>query len=140
MKLNYQGNYVKSSPNTKFLGFIIDDFLLWRAHIDQTMSKLNTACFFNLNDTSYNVYRNFKNGLFCTYTFSYELRNNFWGNQPYSQNIFKFQKRVIRIITNSRTRDSCRELFKKLVILPLYSLYFFSINICDQKQTFILYK
>ena len=45
----------------------------------------------------------------------------FWENQPYSEKIFKIQKRVIRIITNSRIRDSCRELFKKLETLPLYS-------------------
>ena len=46
-KLNYQGNYVNSSPHTKFLGLITDDSLLWKAHIhlDQMMSKLNTGCF-----------------------------------------------------------------------------------------------
>ena len=42
----------------------------------------------------------------------------FGGNQPHSEKIFKIQKRVIRIITNSRMRDSCRELSKKLEILP----------------------
>jgi len=45
LKLNYQGNYVKSSSNTKLLGFIIDDSLSWKADVDQMMSKLNTACF-----------------------------------------------------------------------------------------------
>jgi len=45
LKLNYQGTYVTSSSNTKFLGLIIDDSLLWKAHIDQMISKLNTACF-----------------------------------------------------------------------------------------------
>jgi hypothetical protein len=45
LKLNYQGNYVKSLSNTKFWGLIIDDSLSWKAHIDQMMSKLNTACF-----------------------------------------------------------------------------------------------
>jgi len=49
--------------------------------------------------------------------------------QPYSDKIFKIKKRVIRIIINSRTSDSCRELFKKLEILPLYSQYIFSISI-----------
>jgi hypothetical protein len=53
----------------------------------------------------------------------------FWGNQPHSEKIFKIQKRVIRIITNSRTTDSCRELFKRLEILPLYSQYIFSLSI-----------
>jgi hypothetical protein len=51
------------------------------------------------------------------------------GNQPYSEKIFKIQNRVIRIITNSRTRDSCRELFKKLEILPLYSPYILYLSI-----------
>jgi len=45
LKLNYHGNYVKSSPHTKSLGLIFDNSLLWKAHIDQTMSKLNTVCF-----------------------------------------------------------------------------------------------
>jgi len=36
---------------------------------------------------------------------------------------------MIRIITNSRARDSCRELSKQLEILPLYSQYIFSLSI-----------
>jgi len=65
----------------------------------------------------------------------------FGGNQPYSDKIFEIQKRVIRIITSSRMRDSCRELFKKLEILILiFSIYLLNINICYKKQTFILYK
>jgi len=61
------------------------------------------------------------------------------GNQPYSDKIFKTQKRVIRIITNSRMRDSCRELFKKLEILPLYSQYIFSISIFVIKNKHLFY-
>jgi hypothetical protein len=53
----------------------------------------------------------------------------FWGNQPHSERVFKIQKRVIRIIANSRARDSCRDLFKKLELLPLYSQYIFSLLI-----------
>ena len=30
LKLNYHGNYIKSSSNTKFLGLIIDDSLSYR--------------------------------------------------------------------------------------------------------------
>ena len=44
-KLNYQDNYVKSSSNTKFLSSIVDDSLLWKAHVDHMMYKFNTACF-----------------------------------------------------------------------------------------------
>jgi hypothetical protein len=51
----------------------------------------------------------------------------FWGNSPLSILIFRIQKRVIRIITDSRSWDSCRELFKNLTILPLQSQYIFSL-------------
>jgi hypothetical protein len=49
----------------------------------------------------------------------------FWGNSPHSIHIFRLQKRAIRIITNCRSRNSCRELFKKLKMLPLISQYIF---------------
>jgi hypothetical protein len=57
----------------------------------------------------------------------------FCGNQPYSEKIFKIQKRVIRIITNSRMRNSCRKLFQRLETLPLYSQYIFSLSIFVMK-------
>jgi hypothetical protein len=139
-----------SIPHTKFLSLIIDDSLLCKAHIDQMMSNLNTACFvirllqaIMSTETLRIVYFAYVHSVM-----SYGII--FWGNQPYSE-IFKIQKRAIRIITNSRMRDSCRELFQRLEILPLYSqyypythnitpiltIYFLSINIRDKKQTSI---
>jgi hypothetical protein len=47
----------------------------------------------------------------------------FCGNSPHSTNIFTIQKRIIRIMTKSRSRDSCGQLFKRLEILPLQSKY-----------------
>ena len=51
----------------------------------------------------------------------------FWGNSPHSINIFKIQKRIIRIMTNSNRRDTCRPLIHQLGILPLPSQYIFSL-------------
>ena len=102
--------------------------------------QIECSMFCNSNDTSYNIFRNFKKGVFCIHTFNYELWDNFLGgNQPYSDKIFKIQERVIRIITHSRMRDSCRELFKKLEILPLYSQYIFSISIFVIKNKHLFY-
>jgi hypothetical protein len=47
----------------------------------------------------------------------------FWGDTHYSNIIFRLQKSIIRIIVGIRGRDSCREHFKKLKILPLQSQY-----------------
>jgi hypothetical protein len=123
LKLNYKENYVKSSPHTKFLGLIIDDSLLWKAHTDQIMYKLNTACFviptiqaIMSTETLRMVYFAYVHSIM-----SYGIILG--GNQPSSEKISKIQKRVFRIITNSRIRNSCRELSQRLEILLLYSQY-----------------
>jgi len=51
----------------------------------------------------------------------------FWGNSHHSNIIFRLRKRIIRIIVGLRGRDSCREYFKKLRILPLQSQYILSL-------------
>jgi hypothetical protein len=51
----------------------------------------------------------------------------FWGNSHLSNNIFKIQKRIIRIITNKGKCDSCRDFYKQLQILTLPSQYIFSL-------------
>jgi hypothetical protein len=58
----------------------------------------------------------------------------FWGNSPHSIHIFRLQKRIITIINNSRGRASCRELFRKLKILPLQSQYIFSLLLLMAKN------
>ena len=52
-----------------------------------------------------------------------------WGMSAHSKIIFKMQKRIIRIIINSDNKESCRDLFKKLYILPLRSQNIFSLLI-----------
>ena len=58
----------------------------------------------------------------------------FWGNSHFSDSIFKIQKRIIRIITNTGRRNSCCELSKKLQILPLPSQYIFSLLVFVNKN------
>ena len=51
----------------------------------------------------------------------------FWGSSSYANKLFILQKKIIRIITNTRPRDSCREVFKSMEILMLYFQYIFSL-------------
>jgi hypothetical protein len=50
----------------------------------------------------------------------------FWGHSAPSTRVFRLQKRIIRIMTGSRSRESCRKLFTSLKILPFPSLHIFS--------------
>jgi hypothetical protein len=51
----------------------------------------------------------------------------FWGNSSHADIVIKLQKRVIRIMMGCGYRESCRDLFKELNILPLKSQYIFSL-------------
>ena len=120
-------NQITNSTNTKFLGLIIDETLSWNCHATQLLKRLSSACYavrvitpFMSEDILKMVYYAYVHSLMM-----YGII--FWGNSPHSTDIFKFQKRIIRIMTKSGRRDSRRQLFKKLEKLPLQSQYIFSI-------------
>jgi hypothetical protein len=55
-------------------------------------------------------------------------REYIWRMMTYhSMSIFRLQKRAIRIMVGAGHRDSCRRIFSSLKILPLPSLYIFSV-------------
>ena len=54
--------------------------------------------------------------------------------QLVSDEVFKLQKRAIRIITNSYSSTSCRNLFKEQNILPLQSQYVLSLAVYVAKK------
>ena len=58
----------------------------------------------------------------------------FGGNSHHSDSIFKIQKRIIRIITNTGRCDSCHQCYKQLRILPLPSQYIFSLLVFVNKN------
>jgi len=90
------------------------------------MIKLSTACYairyvkrFMSQDTIRTIYFSYFHSILL-----YGII--FWGNSAYRSNIFKIQKRIIRIIMNAINRDPCHQLFKNLKILPLKSQLIFS--------------
>jgi hypothetical protein len=53
----------------------------------------------------------------------------FWGSFTHAKKVFILQKKIIRIMMNTKPRDSCKEIFKKLEIMTLYSQYIHSLLI-----------
>ena len=49
-----------------------------------------------------------------------------WGNSSQSITIYKIEEKVIRVMLWCRNRNSCKNVFKILNILPLKSQYIFS--------------
>jgi hypothetical protein len=50
-----------------------------------------------------------------------------WGNSPHAIKIFRMQKRLVRIMMACKSRVSCRNMFRRLEILPFVSQYTLSI-------------
>jgi hypothetical protein len=101
--------------------------LHWKSHVDQVISKLSTACY-AIRTTKPIMSQDTLVMAYCAYfhsIMSYGII--FWGNSSYSINVFRLQKKVIRIVTGISSRDSCRDHFKRLKILPVQSHYVFSI-------------
>jgi len=76
---------------------------------------------------TYSTNRHAKSNLFRTYTLYYKLWYNFLGRSSSANKVFIFHKKIIRIITNIRPRDSCKEVFKSMEIMTLYSQYIYSL-------------
>jgi hypothetical protein len=64
-----------------------------------------------------------------------------WGTSIHSSNIFKLQKRIVKLLMGAIPRDSYRDFFKTLNILPLVSQYVLSLTlfIVTNKSVFRLH-
>ena len=75
-----------------------------------------------------------ENDLLFICTISHVFQRYLLGNPHLNGSIFKVHERIIRIITNAGQRDPCHQLYKQLQILPLPSLYIFSLLIYVNKN------
>jgi len=127
MNKNYKSNPIINVSCTNFLGLTLDSTLSWKPHIDQLISKLNSACYVIRSLKSFTPLETLRMIYFSSVHSIISYGIIFWGNSNHSNTIFKLQKRVIRIMMNAGNRQSCCELFRELNILPLYSQYILSL-------------
>jgi hypothetical protein len=110
-------NYISNTSETKFLGLIIDDTLSQKQHIDQLIKKMSTA-YYALRYVKYSLPIETLNIIYFAHIhIIMSCGVIFWGNCPYTKKVFIFQKKIISIITNTRPRDSCREIFRNMQIM-----------------------
>jgi hypothetical protein len=131
--IGYNNEFI-TSTSTKFLGIVIENSLSWKAHTDQMIPKLCTACHRIITiktlmsqDTPKLVY--------CSHFYCLMI-------EQYSGEVLhtvflssEYKKRGSRIITQSRPTDCCRELFKKLKHFTiLIAIYIFTFTICSKHE------
>lgn len=111
----------------KYLGVHIDENINWKGHLEfiETRIRSISYVFTNLRDC---VNINTLKIIYHAYVESI-LRYGLilWGQAPDIKTAFRLQKRIIRIMTNSHPRSSCRLHFKNLGILTLTGLYIYEL-------------
>jgi hypothetical protein len=101
MKILYSNKTISTVKSIKFLGLTLDITLNWKHHISELISRLNKACY-AIRSIKPFMSPNVLRSTYFSYAhsiMSYGLI--FWGNSTDSNDIFKIQKKLIRIITNS---------------------------------------
>ena len=106
-EIKFELKYITKATATEFLGLIIDDTLSWKRHIDQVINKVYVACC-AVQDIKSLVSQDTLRIIYFVHIhsiLSYGII--FLGNSSYSNKVFILQKKIVRIITNTRARDSC---------------------------------
>ena len=129
-------NRLSISQIINFLGLTLDYSLSWCPHIAQISNKLRSACYIVRILKPILTTQNLKTVYFAYFYSIMSCSIIFWGNSINKCEIFKLQKRAIRIRTNSNYRTSCHGLFKDLGVLPLCSQYILSLALFVVKNMY----
>jgi hypothetical protein len=126
-QINYDQKCLTNSMETKFLGLIIDNTLSWKQQIEKVVSKLCSACYV-LRTIKHILPQDTLRIFYFAHVHSI-IRYGiiFWCNSSYAKKMFILQKKIIRIITNTRPRNSCKKVLKNMEKLTLYSQCIYSL-------------
>jgi hypothetical protein len=90
---------------TKFLGLCIDDTLTWKRQIEQIVNKMATC--YALRNIKHIVSTQTLKLIYFVKVHSVSSYGTiFWGSSTSVHKVFIMQKRIIRIITNTKPRES----------------------------------
>ena len=127
LQITYQNTLLSSVSNIKFLGLQLDENITWKMHVQKILPKLSSACYLIRRMHPFFDLKTLKMIYFAYFHSVMEYGIIFWGNSTESKKILLQQKKILRIMTGSHTRASCRTLFCKLGILTMVAQYLLSL-------------
>jgi hypothetical protein len=129
--VQYEHSIISNSTETRFLGLIIDNRLCWN---QQIATKLCSACY-ALRNLKHIEPQSTLSTIYYAYihsTVSYGII--FWGRSSNVNKLFILQKKIVRIITNTGVRESCKDACKSMEIMVLCSQNIFSLILFTVKN------
>jgi hypothetical protein len=122
----HQDKLLSEINHTKFLGLELDKNINWKNHVQKILPKLSSACYLIRRMSPFCNLTTLKMIYFAYFHSIMEFGIIFWGISVESKKILLQQKRIIRAMTGTNSRTTCRNLFRKLGILTLPSQFIYS--------------
>lgn len=128
MKVEFKNSTPHLLPNNfakdvKFLGSYLDSKLTWTRQIDHICKTLNSSFYAILKLKQSVPVTTLREVYFAMVHSHISYNIMLWGKAVEINRIFVSQKRILRLIFNLASRESCRETFKSQRILTIYSIY-----------------
>ena len=121
-------NYaIKEVININLLGLELDNHINWKKHVIKILPKLSRACYAVRAMCPISCMTTLKMIYFACFRSIINYGIIFGGNSTECKKVFLAQKKIIRIMTGSRPRTSCKPLFQSLGILTIPSQYILSL-------------
>ena len=125
----------EDDPAIKFLGIYIDPNNDYKHHVKTVIKKLSTALYFIRTAKSFLTQKSLQFIYYSLFHSHLIYGIQIWSccTQNLINNIFKLQKKAVRIICNAKYNSHTESLFKQCKILPLPSLIeFFKLQFMQQ--------
>lgn len=122
------------STCTKFLGLLIDDTLSWSEHIESLCGRLSAVCYSVLILSRYLDFDTLKVVYYANFQSILKYGIIFWGSSSHFNRVFVIQKRILRIMTRKKYRESCRDTFRQNNILTAYGVYIYEVLLFTYKN------
>jgi len=121
-------NYlINEVANIRFLGLELDNNMNWKNHVAKILPQFSRACYAVRAMYCFSSLNTLKIIYFAYFHWVINYGIIFWGNSSESNKIFLAQKKMVRIMTASRPKTSCKPLFQSLGILTVTSQYILSL-------------
>lgn len=123
LKIHINDVTIKEVAATKFLGIWIDSDLTWDVHISKLVMNLCQTCYairILSKITNFETLRTVYFGyVYSKISYGIPL----WGSASKAAEVFKWQKRILKIIKQVSIRSPSKPIFQEFNILPLPCIY-----------------
>lgn len=110
----------------KLLGITLDNKLNWGEHIQMLTSKLSRVIYLLRKLRLYVTPELLRVAYFAFFHSHLLYGIRLWGNATNIENIFKLQKKALRILAHAPGREHCKPIFREYKIMTVVSMYIFS--------------